>query len=617
MENEPLAARNKDQDDGTQTQSNLPVPTTGSEVVVPGVPSENGCGVIPAPEVEFELPEGYSLDDAGLWYAGKSDSEPERICGPFRVLGQTRDGGSTNWGLAIELDDQDGQTHHHIIPRSSLITAGQDALRDLAGCGLDLPTKPSSLARLKEALMGIRTVSRVRLVETTGWHGSVFVMTNQIIGRSDELFHYTGSRAATRFGSAGSLDDWKGQVATLAAENRLLLLAISVALSGPLFGLLREMPIGIHLRGPSSCGKTTALTAAGSIWGGGGRNGFCGTWRATANGLEGAAAAHSETCLVLDELGEIEPQEAGKAAYALLNGSGKQRAGRSGEPRPRLEWRVPVLSSGEITLADKIGEDRGKPARVGVDVRIIDVAADAGEGMGIFECLHGRANGAVFCDQLREAALNNYGTAGPKFVHLMAGNLDGTIEAAKRLIDESVSAMTAGISEGQLHRVARQLAIIGTAGELARGALDLDWGENETIDAAVKTFAEWVAGRGKETGEFTRALQALRAAIDSHGESRFDDLRPGEALGRFTIRDRLGFRCRVRDQDCWGFTSAGWREIVTPAGNPTDIAKQLKKRDMLLPDSEGKSQVVINVRGVSTRVYAIPSEVLEGIDVLS
>jgi hypothetical protein len=49
--------------------------------------------------------------------------------------------------------------------------SGQDALRDLADYGLMLPTKPARLARLKEALNGIRTNNRVRLVETTGWHG--------------------------------------------------------------------------------------------------------------------------------------------------------------------------------------------------------------------------------------------------------------------------------------------------------------------------------------------------------------------------------------------------------------------------------------------------------------
>jgi hypothetical protein len=175
MKNEPLVDGSiEEQDPGTETQSNLPAAMSGSDVILPG--AGNGTEVIPTPEVEFTLPEGYSLDHAGLWYL--SESGPQRLCGPIRVLGLTRDKGSNNWGLAIEWVDPDGQAHYHVILRSSLIAAGQDLFRDLADCGLTLPTKPSDQARLKEALNGIRTNSRVRLVETTGWHGSVFVMPN-------------------------------------------------------------------------------------------------------------------------------------------------------------------------------------------------------------------------------------------------------------------------------------------------------------------------------------------------------------------------------------------------------------------------------------------------------
>jgi hypothetical protein len=49
---------------------------------------------------------------------------------------------------------------------------------------------------------------------------------------------------------------------------------------------------------------------------------------------------------------------------------------------------VLFLSSGEIGLADKIAEDgRGKKMAAGQRVRIVDVSADAGAGMGMFENL--------------------------------------------------------------------------------------------------------------------------------------------------------------------------------------------------------------------------------------
>lgn len=122
---------------------------------------------------------------------------------------------------------------------------------------------------------------------------------------------------------------------------------MSAAFAGPLLGLL-NIDGGAHLYGDSSCGKTTALVASVSIWGG---TAFKRTWRATANGLEGAGSLHSDTLLALNELGEIEPRALYEAAYALMNGVGKTRANRRGEVRHAARWRVLLLSTGELTIA--------------------------------------------------------------------------------------------------------------------------------------------------------------------------------------------------------------------------------------------------------------------------
>ena len=71
-------------------------------------------------------------------------------------------------------------------------------------------------------------------------------------------------------------------------------------------------------------------------------------WRATTNGLEALASLRSDTLLVLDELSQVDPKEAGEIAYMLANGSGKARAGKTGAVRPRYDWRILFLSAGEI-----------------------------------------------------------------------------------------------------------------------------------------------------------------------------------------------------------------------------------------------------------------------------
>jgi hypothetical protein len=121
---------------------------------------------------EIEWPSDYRLDEEGLWFDGGS---PERISGPFKVLGEARNAESTGWGIALEWRDRDRVNHCAVVSRSDLI-GGPDVMRALVDGGLELSTKPSSLNRFREALNGVRCSGRVRLVEKTGWHGSAFVL---------------------------------------------------------------------------------------------------------------------------------------------------------------------------------------------------------------------------------------------------------------------------------------------------------------------------------------------------------------------------------------------------------------------------------------------------------
>ena len=114
----------------------------------------------------------------------------------------------------------------------------------------------------------------------------------------------------------------------------------------------------------------------------------------------------------LDELGVASGQEVGNIVYSLASGVGKQRAQRDGSARPPRSWRVMILSTGELGIADKIREG-GKRVRAGQEIRILDLDADAGKGSGIFDS----GDGAKIADEIRAAAAEaSYGTAGPAFV---------------------------------------------------------------------------------------------------------------------------------------------------------------------------------------------------------
>ena len=103
-----------------------------------------------------------------------------------------------------------------------------------------------------------------------------------------------------------------------------MLFSISCAAAGPLLELAGAEGGGFHLRGPSSCGKTTLLHAAASFYGP--PADVVRSWRSTSNALEGIAALHNDCTLMLDELSQMASGDAAEASYMLANGAGKSRA---------------------------------------------------------------------------------------------------------------------------------------------------------------------------------------------------------------------------------------------------------------------------------------------------
>ena len=263
----------------------------------------------------------------------------------------------------------------------------------------------------------------------------------------------------------GTLAEWRDGVATLAAGHAIPMLAISTAFAGPLLHLAGLEGGGLNLFGQSSRGKTTCLQAAASVWGRGGTPGFVRAWRATSNGLEGAAAQSSDTVMMLDELGMVDAREAAQAFYGLANGAGKQRAGRDGSPREPKSWRVLFLSSGELPVEAKLSEAPGRKARAGQLVRLLDVPADRGAGFGVFDNGGPDDDAGALAKSIKLAAIKAYGTAGPEFVRrLIADGVTG--EDVRGLISQFVTATIPADADGQVERAAQRFGLIFAAGEL-------------------------------------------------------------------------------------------------------------------------------------------------------
>jgi uncharacterized protein (DUF927 family) len=294
----------------------------------------------------------------------------------------------------------------------------------------------------------------------------------------------------------GTVDEWRENVGRYCCGNSRLIVPVSCSFAGPLLPLMGASESGgIHLVGPTSIGKSTALLVGGSVLGGGARNGFVRSWRATANGLEAIAELHNNLCLYLDELSQVDPREAAETAYLLGNGSGKTRMSRSISARKMLSWNLLYVSAGEITLADHV-QTAGKRIKGGAEIRLLNVDADAGAGLGLFENIHGAESADAFARQLKDAAQRFYGAPLRAYLNFITRNRHAAEAAIRNFQADFLGRHVPAGASGEVFRAAQRFGLIAAAGELATEAGITGWNPGEATEAAARCLKSWIAGRG-------------------------------------------------------------------------------------------------------------------------
>ena len=542
-------------------------------------------------------------------YFLEDDGEPSWLCSPLSVLAMTRDGEGREWGRLLEVEDSDGKRHRWAMPMSALAGDGQEYRRELLSMGLRLASGKGP-KRLHDFLTLSRPEARARCVSRVGWHGRRFVLPDGVYGHQDgEEVILQGGPTDHAFRVAGSLQDWRESVGRYCVGNSRLALAASAALAAPLLALTGAESGGFHFVGGSSCGKTTALRVAGSVCGGGGLSGYLRQWRATDNALESVSSGSCDCLLTLDELGQADAKTAGAVAYMLTNGQGKARARRDGTARKPQEWRILFLSSGEITLADKVREDGRGRAMAGQQVRVVDLQADAGAGLGLFENIHGFENGNAFSRHLGEASARLYGSPLRAFLEKLTVQYDEAAQTAATDVRAFVEQVCPGDADGQVKRVAGRFGLVAAAGELGIALDVLPWPKDEARNAAARCFRDWLDARGGTgAAEVTAGLAQVRAFLEAHGSSRFEDLDGGENQ---RIVNRAGYRQKVDGQTRYCIFPEAFKREVCAGLNEKTVCAALLKCGALLPDGGRNTRVVRTPDGLK-RFYIITPAVFVG-----
>jgi hypothetical protein len=270
-------------------------------------------------------------------------------------------------------------------------------------------------------------------------------------------------------------------------------------------------------------------------------------------------------------------------------------------------WRIMVISTGEVSIAAKVEEDRGRRTKAGQEIRILDIPADVGTGHGAFDSPGSEQDAAHLADAIRIAAAESYGVAGPAFVSEIVKNADSISRQAAQAI-ESFTATTG--NDGQVHRAAQRLGLIAFAGELACSLGIVPWRKGEATNAAQFALSQWLSMRGgRGAAEIISAIRQVRLFIERHGVARFQPVDNTTTI----VTNRAGWRQGQAEQQEWLILPEVWKSEVCAGLEPATVAKALADHGMLAKASDGY-QKNHRIEGRQMRLYTITARILAGLD---
>lgn len=548
------------------------------------------------------LPSGFCLTETSLLYTG-GDGDPVKVSGRIEVIAKTRDNNSQNWGKLLRFEDPDGIKKEIAVPNTMFAGDCRELRELLLSEGLDIT--PAGKGKLSTYLMSCNPTARTLCINKTGWYNEAFVFPDSVIGKMTDKISFQSENFNNVYTTAGSLEQWRDRIGQYCAGNSRLIFAVSAAFAAALLKHSGLENGGFHFVGGSSCGKSTILRVAASVWGG---KDYLRTWRATDNGLEGVASMHNDSLLILDELGQVDPSKAGEIAYMLGNGGGKTRATRNGTARNALSWQLLYLSSGEKDLNDCAVESK-KKVKAGQEIRLLNIPAVPveRESYGAFEYLHDLETGGGFAEYLNQQVKEYYGTPARAFIQAITEESPETVKTGLREDLEKIkSALTEKVVDGeadnQAGRAINRFALVAFAGEYATEKGLTGWQKGDALSACSWCLKDWLTVRGGAGNqEDKQILEQVKYFFEQNAESRFYDLTKGNDQ---KIINMAGYKDNILDE---------WEYYVLPTVFNKNICEGLNAslvRDILTKKGwlKNKETIQKKIKGTNTRFYIMTSK---------
>lgn len=538
----------------------------------------------------------FELSESGVFYIGikhdsntKSDIElpPAWLCDRLEIVGRGEDDAGRGYRILRWNSRGSGTIRITAFPLAMI--GEREGWASLRERGLAISTSRVALEKLAGYLQTEGSDELHFVTERGGWTQGAYILPNgEVLGEPSAPLYYRGDTSgAGAYTTKGTLAEWRNTVARLAHGNTRPMLSLAVAFAAPLLHLVGLESGGFHLYGPSGAGKTTSAKIGASVWGDPREQVL--SWDATALALANAASARNDGLMLLDEMGQGNPDAVSMAAYRLFNGTGKMQGAKDGGNRAQSRWRVMVLSTGEIDLAAFMGGG-GKRTRAGQEVRLASLPADAGKGFGAFDQLNGLANSGLLAEAMETAARQAHGVVGRAFVEHVARHSDEIADRLQSAIKKTHADLPEEAS-GQVRRVAARFAVVAEALEIATDEGMTGWKQGDGFAAVMACFAGWLSRYGIGNREDEQIIAQAEAWFGAHAFSRFIDCFNAAHSGTFPIvHNCAGYR-KVDSAGVpfWLVFPGTFAEEIAAGFDKTAASDVLAKAGILQKGNDGKA----------------------------
>ncbi|EAW7976381.1 TPA: DUF927 domain-containing protein [Salmonella enterica subsp. enterica serovar Newport] len=376
----------------------------------------------------------------------------------------------------IKITDSQGLESTCVLVPALALVSVLELKKTLLKCGHNPNVTKEYWSRAYQEVVK-ETDKVITLCYKPGFYGDAYLRVNdKVVGEIKEdkpILHPSAKNHLPVENKQETLKLWKMNVAPYALHSSRILLALCCGFSGFLLKLADMEGGGFHLWGMSSIGKTSSAYMLASL--AGTPKDIVVLWNNTDKGLEEIAVAHNDSYLVLDESKLLDKDVLAAAkimqnrVYTLSGGKGKTRSAMY--ENKVAEWQVSLFSTGECSLQQLAAS--GNVERLeGENVRVIDVHADAGAEMGIFESLPEGVNSSnELVHAIKDATHRYYGSAKPAFLKRLVADIQDDRESVKRKLEKGIEFFLdkhkVDRNSGIQVRIAKRFAIAYVAGCIA------------------------------------------------------------------------------------------------------------------------------------------------------